>query len=235
MKNRLIILFIFGVLLAPWNKGYAQDVVIATFDYESPNVRIATRVMTEAYKRIGLTMHLRRLPAERALVTANAGEVDGELIRKDEISRTYPNLIKVPISIMTIDFVVFTRAKRFSVNGWESLIPYRVGYRLGIPLIKNNLVKGTKSEAVTTLDQAFKKLCLGRNDVVVDTRFGGLMKLKQMEMQNIVVLEPPLIASPQFHYLHVQNLRLLEPLTTALQKMEKEGLLQEIQRQVLEE
>ena len=235
MKNRLIILFIFGVLLAPWNKGYAQDVVIATFDYESPNVRIATRVMTEAYKRIGLTMHLRRLPAERSLVTANAGEVDGELIRKDEISRTYPNLIKVPISIMTIDFVVFTRAKRFSVNGWESLIPYRVGYRLGIPLIKNNLVKGTKSEAVTTLDQAFKKLCLGRNDVVVDTRFGGLMKLKQLEMQNIVVLEPPLIASPQFHYLHVQNLRLLKPLTTALQKMEKEGLLQEIQRQVLKE
>jgi len=191
-------------------------------------------VMTEAYKRIGLTMHIRRLPPLRSLITANGGEVGGELIRKDGISLTYPNLIKVPITIMIIDFAVFTKDKRFNVNGWKSLIPYSVGYRRGIPLIQNNFAKGTKTEAVTTLEQAFKKLDQGRNDVVVDTHLGGLMKLKQLAMKNIVVLGPPLIASPQFHYLHVKNKRLLEPLTVALQKMEKEGLIQQIQQQVIE-
>ncbi|MGD9949041.1 MAG: ABC transporter substrate-binding protein [Desulfobulbus sp.] len=235
MKKCLILMFILGHLLVAWKMGYAQDIVISTFDYKSPNVDVAERVMAEAYKRIGLTMNICRLPALRSLQTANKGEVDGELIRKDEISQTYPNLIKVPITIMTIDFVVFAKEKRFHVNGWESLIPYNVGYRSGIPLIKNNLVKGTKSEEVSTLEQALEKLDLGRNDVVVDTRLGGLMKLKQLMMKNIVVLEPPLIASPQFHYLHVQNQRLLEPLTVALEQMVKEGVIQQIQQQVLEE
>jgi polar amino acid transport system substrate-binding protein len=180
-------------------------------------------------------MHIRRLPGERAIRTANYGEVDGELIRRDKISQAYPNLIIVPVTIITIDFVVFTKEKRFPVKGWESLIPYRVGHRHGVKTVETNLAKSTKSQPVATLEQAFRQLDIGRNDVVVDTLFGGLVKLSQLGMKNIVVLDPPLIASPQYHYLHIKNKKLLAPLTAVLRKMEEKGVIRQIQQRVIQD
>lgn len=234
MKKYANIMLVLGILLATGEMGYAQDMVISTFDFQSPNVDVAEKVLTEAYTRIGMTMQLRRLPGERAIQIANDGEVDGELIRRDEMSSSYPNLIMVPVPIVVVDFVVFAKDKRFQVNGWDSLTPYNVGYRRGVKTVETNLAAGTHSEAVATLEQALRKLDAGRNDVVVDTRLGGLLILQQLGMDDIIVLEPSLIASPQFHYLHVKHQQLVEPLTEALKKMEEEGIMQQFQQQIIE-
>ena len=235
MKKYVGVILVLGVLLITAEMGYAEDIVISTFDFQSPNVDVAEKVLTEAFTRIGHTMRLRRLPAERAIHTANDGKVDGELIRRDEMSSTYPNLIMVPVPIVIVDFVVFTKEKRFQVNGWDSLIPYKVGYRRGVKTVETNLTADTKSEAVSTLEQAFRKLDVGRTDVVVDTRLGGLVMLHQLGIEDTIVLEPSLIASPQFHYLHVKNQQLVKPLTKVLTQMEEEGVMQQIQQQVIED
>ena len=235
MKQNVMVIIVLPVLLAAAGMAYGQRIVISTFDEKSPNLDIAERIMAEAYQRIGMTLDIRRLPGERAIQTANYGDLDGDLIRRNGMSQTYPNLIMVPVTIITIDFVVFAKEKRFPVKGWESLIPYNVGYRRGVKSVETNLAEGTKSESVTTLVQAFNKLYAGRNDVVIDTRFGGLAKLNDLGMKNIVVLEPPLTASPQFHYLHVKNQHLIKPLTAVLRQMEKEGIIQQIQQQVVQD
>jgi polar amino acid transport system substrate-binding protein len=235
MKKYANIMLVLGILLATGGMGYAQDmVVISTFDFQSPNVDVAEKVLTEAYARIGRTMQLRRFPGERAIQTANNGEVDGELIRRDAMSSSYPNLVMIPVPIVVVDFVVFAKDKRFQVNGWDSLAPYNVGYRRGVKTVETNLPAGTYSEAVATLEQAFRKLEAGRSEVVVDTRLGGLVVLQQLGMDDIVVLEPSLDTSPQFHYLHVRHQQLVEPLTEALKQMEDEGLMQQFQQQIIE-
>jgi polar amino acid transport system substrate-binding protein len=225
---------VIGFVSAVVSAAYAQHIVISTLNAHDPATEIAEKIMTEAYKRIGLTMDIRYFPGERALETANSGDVDGELYRKNGIEQTFPNLIRIPFVISKNDFVVFTKSKSFKVKGWESLAPYSVGYQRGVKAIEMNLTKDTKAEAVTTLEQAFKKLDQGRSDVVIDARLSGLRLLKDMRLNGIGIVEPPLAQIENFHYLHVKNKHLVEPLTMSLQQMEKEGVLQKLQQQVVE-
>ena len=230
MKPCLTVILVLGMLLATVGIVHAQVKVFSTVEGSSM-VPIAEEVMIEAYKRMGMTIEVRPLPPERALQDANNGEVDGDLYRKRDIDKAYPNLIVVPVPIVSIDEMVFTKAdKKFSVDGWESLLPYTVGHRLGIKVIEGNLVEGTKSEAVRTLEQLFKKLEDGRNDVVIETRLSGLATINKLGLKDIVMLEPPLMSLPLFHCLHVKNKHLVEPLTAVLQQMEEEGIIEEIQK-----
>jgi polar amino acid transport system substrate-binding protein len=59
--------------------------------------------------------------------------------------------------------------------------------------------------------------------------------MKVLGLTGIIVLEPPLRQGKMFHYLHVKNQHLVEPLTAALQEMEKEGVIQQIQQHVLQD
>jgi polar amino acid transport system substrate-binding protein len=182
-----------------------------------------------------MTMEVKRFPGERALLTSNNGEVDGELFRKKEIVQSYPNLVLIPVSIVNVDEMAFTKSdKKFSVKGWESLLPYSVGYRTGIKIIEDNLVKGTNAETVATLDLLFQKLEKGRNDVVIETRLSGLQTIKDLGLKDIVMLEPPLLQSPLYHFLNVKNKNLVEPLTAVLLEMEKTGVIKDIQKKAFD-
>ncbi|WP_432454690.1 substrate-binding periplasmic protein [Agarivorans sp. QJM3NY_29] len=231
MKYHLLVIAVVSVLLTSAGVAHAQQVVISTFLGENATKIVAEKVMMEAYRRIGITMVLRPLPGDRALRSANDGNVDGELFRKAGIEHLYPNLLRLPVPISVTDFVAITKDKRFLVDGWKSLLPYRVGYLRGIKLIEVNLVEGTISEAVKTYRQAFGKLESGRSDVVVTSRATGLMTLKELGLTGLVILEPTLVSIQSFHYLHVKNKHLVAPLTAALQQMEKEGIIRNIQEQ----
>jgi len=207
----------------------AQHLVIATS--QGTSVEIPSKAITEAYKRIGITIEIQRFPVERSLQMANSGEVDGELIRRGRIEQSYPNLLRVPVAIVTGEIVVVTKNRKFEVKGWESLIPYKVGYVRGVKVVEMNLVEGTCAEAVVTGDQAYRKLDAGRTDVVVDIRRQAQFELKRLGLKDLVVLEPPLLTVPFFHYLHVKNQRLTEPLTKSLQKIKDEGLIQRLYHQ----
>ncbi len=228
MKKFLTVVLALGISLAVISTSYAQTIVLSTI--EGSATPIAEKVMIEAYKRIGKTIEIKKFPAERSLQVANSGEVDGDLYRKKDINRTYPNLIVVPVPIVSVDIMVFAKGKKLAVKGWKSLLPYKVGYRIGIKVIENNLVKGTKAEAEPTLDQLFKKLEGGRHDVAVETKLSGLETISKLGLKDIIMLEPPLIKSPLFHCLNVKNKNLVGPLTAALKQMEKEGIIQDIQK-----
>ena len=223
----LVVLTAFGGMVA-----HAQPITISAFGEQNPIMEICQLVMTEAYRCLGRTMDVKYLPAKRAIVIANNGEVDGELGRTQEVERDYPNLRRIPISIATVDIVVFTKETIFPVKDWKSLQPYTVGYVRGIKVVEHNLAEGTNAEAIATLEQAFKKLDAGRNDVIVDARFPGLKTLNELGLTGISILEPPLVQVKMFHYLHVKNQHLIEPLTAVLQQMENDGSIQQIQRQV---
>ncbi len=120
----------------------AREVVISTFEKSSHIVVAVEAIMTEAYNRLGHDINVARIPANRSLHMANSGEVDGELFRVNNIDKTYHNLIKVPIDLYSIEMVAFTKNKFFTVDGWKSLAPYRVGYRRGIKVSERNLAEG---------------------------------------------------------------------------------------------
>jgi polar amino acid transport system substrate-binding protein len=216
-----------GISIATYNIAHTKTIIISTF--EGSVTFIAEKVMDEAYRRLGMTLELKKLPAERSLQIANNGDVDGELHRKNDIDKSYPNLIVIQVPIVNIDEMIFTKNKKLIVKDWNSLLPYKIGYRIGIKVIEENLVNGTKTEVVPTLEQLFLKLDMGRNDVVIETRFSGLQTIAKLKLKNIIMLDRPIVRTSLFHCLNVKNKDLVEPLTGVLKKMEKEGMIQAIQ------
>lgn len=235
MKKLVTAIAFSFLLLLPCINLYAETVVISTLEGENPAMIIVERVMKEAYERIGMKMELKKYPSRRSIMTANRGQVDGELIRIKQIGSDYPNLIPVPVEIMCIDFVVFTKDKQFNVKGWESILPYSVDYLGGTLVIEKNLIDGTDVTSVKALEHAFRRLDIGWTDVVVDGRFSGQLIAKKLGLSSIKVLEPPLISVSGYHYVNAKNKSMVEPLITVLQKMKAEGRINEIKEQVTRE
>lgn len=228
MKKVASCIAVFLVLMGTSGAVSAQKLLISIS--EGVDADFQMKVITEAYWRIGITVEFRWFPSERAIFMANSGVVDGEFLRKTGIKRNYPNLIRIPVALKTDDVVVVTKDKKFKVEGWKSLLPYRVGYVRGLKMVENNLADGTQTEAVGTMEQAYGKLAAGRTDVVIDGREQAYRHFRTLGLNDLVVLEPPLLTIQLFHYLHVKNRHLVQPLTASLQQMEREGLIQPVSR-----
>jgi polar amino acid transport system substrate-binding protein len=221
----------------PITSAMAQDVApmqISTLLEIDPATTIAERVLHEAYRRLGLSIAVIKVPGERSLFSADHGQVDGELYRKLGMERDYPNLRIVPVPLLSYEIVIFTLGTSFVVSGWESLRPFTIGFVKGIKIIEQN-TQGMKLEPTATMRQAFLKMSLGRSDIVVANRNSGLAILKELKMPEVKVLEPPLATFPVFHYLHKKHEALIPKLTLVLQQMQKEKLIEGIQKAVMAE
>jgi len=211
----------------------AQQVMrISTLLEQDPATMVAERVMREAYRRMGFALEVQAMPGERSLISANAGETDGELYRKAGIDKLFPNLVRVPTALLTYEIVVFTKTAAFEVKDWSSLRPYKIGFVKGIKIIEENTA-GMQTEPVTTMHQAFTKLDLGRTDIVLANRLSGLMTVRAHQFPGVKLLLPPLASFPVFHYLNRHRKDQLAQLSLILKNMEQERAIQRIQEDVL--
>ena len=203
---------------------------------------MSTRILSEAYGRIGIEISARVLPERRSLAMANRGDIDGELFRGKINGDQFPNLIRIPVPIMYGEIVVFTKDVEFEVVGWDSLRPYSIGIQYGLKEVKDG-TKGMRVEPVRHPEQLFMKLASGRNDIVVHPRDLGLHRLKTViaqppeginlkALQGIMILEPPLQRDALYHYLHNKHAALVPKIAVALQEMADEGLIQRIREKV---
>lgn len=212
----------------------AQSVMRASTLFEQdPATIVATRVMTEAYRRVGLTLKVIGMPGERSLVSANEGVTDAELYRRAGIELNYSKLLMVPVPLLTYEVVAFSRsASPPVIKGWESLRPYRLGFIKGVKVIEERTA-GMQVDTVTTLQQAMAMLELGRTDLVLGNRLSGLAVLRALGFKGVQVLEPPLATFPVFHYLNRRHASWVEPLTTVLREMERERWIAAVHEEVL--
>jgi polar amino acid transport system substrate-binding protein len=225
-------MLIVGVMYLTSSISHANPEMTASTLFEGdPATSVATRILTEAYGRLGITLKVTTMPGERSLVSANTGVTDGELYRKSDITAQYPNLRIVPVPLMRYEIVAFCRCKPFVIKDWSSLKPYRIGYIKGIKIVEQNTV-GMNAESVGTLKQAFAKLELGRSDIVLANRVTGIAALRAQQLNDVVVLSPPLASFPVYHYVFKNHEDLVPKLTEVLRQMEKDGTLERIQREV---
>lgn len=223
-----------GLVCLPALAQQSKILQISTLIEKDPATSIAEKVMDMAYRKVGMNLTVHYLPGERSLRSANNGEMDGELYRKLGMERDYPNLIIVPVPLLTYEIVIFTYGTNFVVTGWESLRPYTIGFVKGIKIIEQNTI-GMKLEPAPTVRQAFQKMLLGRSDIVVANRISGLAALNELKQGDITVLMPPLATFPVIHYVNKKNEALVPALTAVLQKMQKDKVIENIQTSVMAE
>ncbi len=190
-------------------------------------------IVNEALNRIGYDLESVRLPAERALLNANAGIDDGDLLRIGGLQEIYPNLIQVPEKIMDMEFVVFTRHLSFPVSGWQSLKPWSVAIITGWKILEQYITETAELTKVKNVDLLFKLLLKDRTDVIVYSRWIGLAYIKQHNLKSIKILEPPLGRRSMYVYLHRKHRHLVPELAASLRSMKRDGSYQRIFERIL--
>ena len=180
---------------------------------------IGQQFLEEAYKRIGEEVRFTHLPAERSLISSNAGLVDGEMFRVDNIHEQYTNLLKVPTSFIVAENVAFSKKLTIRIDGYISLKPYRIGFRRGLKIAEMSTKEFPRVYPVDETKIAFLMLNAGRVDVVIEERLTGLDYVKRLNLKGINVLEEPVDRLPLFHYVHKKNRDLVPKLDAVFQAM----------------
>jgi len=180
-------------------------------------------VLAEVGRRMGVEFRILRLPAERALISANEGVIDGEVNRLAAIEKQYPNLLRVPEAIRVSHFSAFARDKSIRPTA-EEIRKRPVGLVKGFKIFEK-VVEGAPH--VTTTDdgeQLLRLLSLGRIDIALFNKTDGAIVAKKLGLKNIIALEPPLLSADSFPFLHKRHAELVPKFAAALKAVKAEGL-----------
>ncbi|GAB2875798.1 transporter substrate-binding domain-containing protein [Pseudoduganella ginsengisoli] len=184
----------------------------------------ALAILREAYRRIGIKVVGVPMPPERAAAAINAGEFFGDVTHVAGIDAVYPNLVRVPVALMSFDALAFTYGRDLPLRAWPDLQPYRICIRRGLKSIEKATSSFPQVSIVSQSANIFSMVKLGRCDVAVlpDTAW---LELERLNIRGMRTQDPPLQSWPLYHYVHKANAAVIPALTQALQDMQKSGYL----------
>lgn len=191
------------------------------------------RVAKEAFRRIGITLKTVQLPAERGLLSANDGIVDGDMSRIAGLSKTYTHLIQVPEKIMDWEFVVFSKPSTPAVKGWHDLQHYSIAFVNGWKILERHVPPEADTFKVSTAEQLFTMLKKNHTDLIIYERWAGLLYAKQLGLKAIRVNDPPLAVRQMFIYLNNKHRSLVPKLAAALKQLKQDGTYQRLYSSIL--
>ncbi|MDP2031458.1 MAG: transporter substrate-binding domain-containing protein [Thiobacillus sp.] len=187
-------------------------------------------VAFEAFRRAGVQLRLVKLPAERALINANAGTEDGDLSRIAGLDALYPNLIRVPEKLIDWEFVAFSKNPTLLAK-LDVIRTQPIGHIRGWKIYENML---TGAPAVVSSDdsaQLFRQLQLDRIDVALYERWLGMSLLRKQGIKGIYPLEPAITKREMYIYLHKRHAALVPKIAEALRAIKAEGLYDKLYKE----
>jgi polar amino acid transport system substrate-binding protein len=228
-------------LLACFWGGAAQaadTLVISTSvvaPYTTPDHQgFLDQLVDAVFREVGLQADVQVYPAasERSLLNANEGIDDGQALRVAGLEKIYPNLIQVPEPVIMNDFVALSARQRFATPGWDALKPYTVSYLIGWKVFESNMPPGTDRTPVREAGQLFTLLAQDRVDVALYERWQGLAQARVTGIK-VRVMEPPLVRTPMYMYLHKKHAALVPQVAQALARLKQNGVYQRIHASTL--
>ena len=227
MVHRFVLSFLFLITLSA-APAFAEKPVITIGSTNSPPLSLPDqsgmldRMLKEAFSRIGVQVEFVTLPSERSLVDADRGAIDGDNNRVAGLEARYPNLVRVPESNMTYEFMAFATQPGLKINDWSDLDALSTAHIIGWKIFEDN-VKAPKLTKVANAGQLFSFLKAGRADVVLFDRIGGNYHLKTLDIPQGYAVESPLAKREMYLYLNAKHAHLAPALAKALRAMKADG------------
>jgi polar amino acid transport system substrate-binding protein len=222
----LFSLFLFLLLSAP-AQSEERKLTIGT-SYKSllskpDQSGMLDRIIKIAFQRIGITVDIPFLPAERSIMAANSGIHDGELNRIEGIERLYPNLVRVPESNMDFNFVAFSIKQNFATTDWSTLKSRRVGFIKGWKILEEQLKDHPNIIYANSAEQLFNQLDKEHIDVALYGEKVGRAQVKNMGLTDIKILKPPLATRKMYMYLNKKHKNITVKVAESLREMKRDG------------
>jgi ABC-type amino acid transport substrate-binding protein len=160
---------------------------------------------------------------------------DGEVHRIFEIGDAYPTLLRVPTPINYIEPSVFSKKHGFKVTDCTALQGYQIG-----------IVRGVKHSQLCThgmenvfvgddLSGVMRMLDAGRVDLLITARINGLLMAKELGLDAIKPLSPPLSRFWVYHYLHERHNELVPTIDAVFKAMQESGELEALRKQAAQQ
>jgi polar amino acid transport system substrate-binding protein len=191
------------------------------------------RILLEAFDRMGRTAEIIYTPTHQSLIDVNAGVLDGEINRIAGMEARYPNLRRVPEPNMTMEFVAFTRHP-IVIDDWESIRDLNIGIVRGWLILEEHTADFPSVTTVPTERELFNMLRRDRIDVALYARLTGYSVLRELGIEGITHVEPPLAERDMFLYVHKRHETLVQDIADALRAMKADGTYAEIVTDILE-
>ncbi len=233
---RTLVLTIFIMGFAP--PAPADDSLVIATTAGAPLINgdrtgFMERVAIEVFRRIGKSVEIVSLPAERSLLNVNDGVEDAEFVRISGLRKNYPNLRQVPEPIYVMEFSAFSNSVQFSPTDWNSLKPYDVAFVTGWKILEAN-IKG--SHTLTKLgspENLFTFLDKRRTQVAVFAKWQGIDRITKLGLKDITIMEPPLATRNMYLYLNKKHEGLVPKISEALKQMKRDGTYDAIKAETL--
>jgi len=193
-----------------------------------PNNAFLERLLPHILKEGEIQAELLKYPTSRALQELNAGNVDANGLRLRVVEKHFPNIIRMPVPIMDIDFIAITNRPDISIHHWDDLKKYRVAYPSGWKIFEVNVPKETHVTTVNSQEQLFKILDLNRVEVILISKPIAHLLLKSHPVQNVRLLTPPLHQTPSYMFFHKSKSVVMERMSTALTRIKQNGIYHRI-------
>ncbi len=175
------------------------------------------------FNNLGYKLIIEKLPAERALRSANSGLIDGELIRVKGMNKLYTNLIRVPESMINLKFVAFSKTKIDLSSGWNALANKEVAFITGWKIYEKKVPKTAHVTKTTNYHELFTLLQKNRTDIALFSLYSGYYMIDKLKLNNIKRLKPVLAEKKMFMYLNKKYESLIPKIAKALARMKSNG------------
>ena len=176
----------------------------------------------EAYQRAGLNVQFIPLPNKRSLLSANNGDVDGDVGRIASIESSFPNLRRVDAKLIDLHGAAYTT--RADIHHYDKglLDHYRIGYVLGVRWAED-LIKGREATKARDYKGLFDLLKENRVDIVLATTASADAVIKQNTTSDLPIrkLEPVIFSEPIYHYLNKKNSAIIPRLEQAIREINR--------------
>ncbi|MBW8830075.1 MAG: transporter substrate-binding domain-containing protein [Burkholderiales bacterium] len=189
-------------------------------------------VLQAAYAKLGVEIRFEEYPLLRSLAFANAGTIDGDMMRIAETSERYPNLIRVDVPVNYLEITVYARAPCPVIKSWDDLRGKQVAHLRGVLAIERR-VKEADRVPVETQQELFRMLNLGMVDLVLGTGVEADVSLRLSGEKGLCRVDGVLERVPLYHYLHKRHAALAQRLQAQLQSMQQRGEIDTILRREL--
>jgi hypothetical protein len=185
----------------------------------SPTGIFIRSVLEKSYAELGYDINYIPVPLGRSLIEVNSGRIDGFLTRTGSITEEYPNLVKVPFSLLQSYILLLTNPKvcgQCTISQLSNVATVKgfkaFEYYMTKNAIELNLVQ------VVNHKQMFGMLAVGRVDgVVLPHQNPNTLNLKGKWTQHI------LDTYSSYHYVHKKHLKLVPRLRQQFEILQKTG------------
>ncbi|MCO4797898.1 MAG: transporter substrate-binding domain-containing protein [Colwelliaceae bacterium] len=190
---------------------------------EAQHFKPLITLINSAYKNLNVDVSFAFFPAKRAFIEAQKNTwVDAELVRIAMASQLLPQYVRIPVEILNVELILYSKVNIRQLSNWQSLTDYRIATMRGLIYVTEQLEKNNIDDVtlVTSAEQAFKLLHAGRVDLVLMPNLiteNILQRHQEYQFEEVVIDKVPV-----YHYLHKRHKALVEPLTQELIRLIKE-------------